>query len=354
MLTTAASCSLFAEEEEQASLASQAFSQGSLGGSARGSVSGHNTVRPAVRMALARLGLDEAPVSSAPVNAFFPQAAQPPVFYLPPSEPYIAELHRCWPDSRALSQHTSDSRGLATMANADSYGLDRLAPIEPAIASLVVSPDEALRTDARCPRPQCRITDDLLTRSYNIAARVGRLGNSLSHFVLALSQTIRGSNADPSAQTLSDASLQTFAYMTRELGRLMSTVTLARRQVWLAQSPLSEVCRRTLRSLPVVPGQTFGPTALQALERSVQVGQASQQFASLRRAPLLHSRPVASAVPRANSSQPRSGGQSRGQHFSARADQRRSSAPRVAFQAPRGSAPSRRPPRAPRGRGGRY
>ena len=73
------------------------------------------------------------------------------------------------------------------MANADSYGLDRLAPIEPAIASLVVSPDEALRTDARCPRPQCRITDDLLTRSYNIAARVGRLGNLLSHIVLALS-----------------------------------------------------------------------------------------------------------------------------------------------------------------------
>ena len=148
------------------------------------------------------------------------------------------------------------------MANADSYGLDRLAPIEPAIASLVVSPDEALRTDARCPRPQCRITDDLLTRSYNIAARVGRLGNSLSNFVLALSQTIRGSGADPSAQTLSDASLQTFAYMTRELGRLMSTITLARRQVWLAQSPLCEVCRRTLRSLPVVPGQTFGPAAL--------------------------------------------------------------------------------------------
>ena len=226
------------------------------------------------------------------------------------------------------------------MANADSYGLDRLALIEPAIASLVVSPDEALRTDARCPRPQCRITDDLLTRSYNIAARVGRLGNLLSHIVLALSQTIRGSGADPSAQTLSDASLQTFAYMTRELGRLMSTVTLARRKVWLAQSPLSEVCRRTLLSL--------GPAALQALERSVQVGQASQQFASLRRAPLLHSRPVASAVPRANSSQPRSGGPSRGQHFSARANQRRSSAPRVVFQAPRGSAPSRRrPPQGP-------
>ena len=34
------------------------------------------------------------------------------------------------------------------------------------------------------------IMDDHLTRSYNIAARVGCLGNS--HVVLALSQTIRG------------------------------------------------------------------------------------------------------------------------------------------------------------------
>jgi hypothetical protein len=343
MLSTAASYSLFTEEEEQgvddvASFVSQAFSQGSLCGSARGS--GRDTVRPAVRMALARPGLDEAPVSSAPVNAFFPH--------------YIAELHRCWPDSRALSHYTSDSRVLATTANADTCGLDRFAPIEPAIASLVVSQDEALRADVRCPRPKCRITDDLLKRSYNIAAHVGRLGNSLSHIFLALSQTIRGSGADHSAQTLSNASLQTFAYMTRELGRLMSTVMLARRQVWLAQSPLSDMCRRTLHSLPVIPGQTFGPAALLALEQSVQVGQASQQFASLRRAPLLHSRPGASAVPRANSSQPRSGGQSRGQHFSAQVDQGVSTAPRVAFQAPRGPAPSRCPPRAPRGKGGRY
>uniref|UniRef100_A0A8C5GIV6 Uncharacterized protein n=1 Tax=Gouania willdenowi TaxID=441366 RepID=A0A8C5GIV6_GOUWI len=61
--------------------------------------------------------------------------------------------------------------------------------------------------------------------------------------------------------------------------------------VWLAQSPLSEPCRRTLCSLPVVPGRTFGPAALQALERSVQVGQARQQFASLCQAPPAPPRP---------------------------------------------------------------
>lgn len=65
----------------------------------------------------------------------------------------------------------------------------------------------------------------------------------------------------------------------------MSTVTLARRQVWLAQSPLSEGCRRTLCSLPVVPGQMFGPPAQQALEQSSQADHARQRFAGLRRGP---------------------------------------------------------------------
>lgn len=45
--------------------------------------------------------------------------------------------------------------------------------------------------------------------------------------------------------------------MSRELGRLMSTSTQACCQVCLAQSPLSEACRRTLHDLPVVPGQLF-------------------------------------------------------------------------------------------------
>ncbi|KAK0143821.1 hypothetical protein N1851_017978 [Merluccius polli] len=62
----------------------------------------------------------------------------------------------------------------------------------------------------------------------------------------------------------------------------MSSLMLARRQVWLAQSPLSETCRRTLRTLPVVPGELFGPAAQQALDRGIQANQTQQQFASLR------------------------------------------------------------------------
>ncbi|MEQ2176524.1 hypothetical protein GOODEAATRI_028824 [Goodea atripinnis] len=44
----------------------------------------------------------------------------------------------------------------------------------------------------------------------------------------------------------------------RELGGVISFLVQARRQVWLAQSPLTEACRQTLRGVPVVPGELFG------------------------------------------------------------------------------------------------
>ncbi|MED6242291.1 hypothetical protein ATANTOWER_002474 [Ataeniobius toweri] len=68
-----------------------------------------------------------------------------------------------------------------------------------------------------------------------------------------------------------------------ELSRVMSFLVQARRQVWLAQSPLTEACRRTLRGVPVMPGELFGSAAVEALERTVQVRQTSQQLSGLRR-----------------------------------------------------------------------
>ncbi|MEQ2161026.1 hypothetical protein GOODEAATRI_005431 [Goodea atripinnis] len=84
-----------------------------------------------------------------------------------------------------------------------------------------------------------------------------------------------------------------FALMTRELGRTLSTLVHARRQVWLAQSPLTEPCRRMLRALPVVLGELFGSAALEALERTAQASRTRQQLAGLHRPPR---RPVAAGA----------------------------------------------------------
>ncbi|KAJ0005963.1 hypothetical protein NQD34_015857 [Periophthalmus magnuspinnatus] len=239
-----------------------------------------------LRVAFARLQLEAPTAQPMASSAFFRRQSSASSFLVPPSTEYIKELHACWSDTKAFSKPTSDGRVLAAMQEAPKFGLGHMPAIEPAVASLIVAPDEALRPNARCPRPQCRVTDELLCKAYDSGARMGRIGNSLSHLLLGLATSLEGSNVDAATQGLVDTSLQAFAFMSRELGRLLSILTQARRQVWLAQSPLTETCRRTLRGLPVVPGELFGEAALEALQRTAQASQTRHQLAGLhRRAP---------------------------------------------------------------------
>ncbi|XP_077367689.1 uncharacterized protein LOC144011105 [Festucalex cinctus] len=273
-------------------------------------------------------------------------------FSVPASEDYLRELHVCWRDPGALSRPSADGRDLASMHDAASVGLDRMPAVEPAVASLIVSPEGTLRPSVRCPRPQCRVTDDLLTRAYVAGARAGRIGNSLAHLMLALSTSLQADSVE-AAVSFSDAALQAFALMTREHGRLMSFLVQARRQVWLAQSPLSEASRRALRGVPVEPGELFGSAAVGALERTVKAHETRKQLSSLNRAlPPQQGRPGA-----------RSGFHRFPQHWPAEAygtrrppqrpaEDFRSSA-RLPSGQPRAAGPTHRPSRAPRGRGAR-
>ncbi|MEQ2297050.1 hypothetical protein AMECASPLE_030766 [Ameca splendens] len=124
---------------------------------------------------------------------------------------------------------------------------------------------------------------------------MGCMGNSLSHLMLGLSSSLESVPLDQSTQGLLDASLQAFALMTREVGRTLSTLVHAWCQVWLAQSPLTEHCRRTPRALPVVPEELFSSAALEALERTAQASRTRQQLAGLHRPPR---RPVAAGAAR--------------------------------------------------------
>ncbi|KAJ8277658.1 hypothetical protein GJAV_G00078190 [Gymnothorax javanicus] len=120
------------------------------------------------------------------------------------------------------------------MQNAASYGLDRLPNIELADAALALTPGEAFRPDARCPLPQCHMTDDQIIRSYDTAAQISCIDNSMSHLILALSNTLQTLVADHSAQSLSESSLQAFLYLSRELDKSL---------VLLRNRPWSVVCR---------------------------------------------------------------------------------------------------------------
>ena len=141
----------------------------------------------------------------------------------------------------------------------------------------------------------------MLIRAYDTGARTGRIANSLSHLMLALSASLPEGNAEEQDNvagdniSMCDAALEAFGHMSRELGRMMSYIVQARRQVWLSQSPLTEASRRTLRGLPVEPGAIFGSAAQEALDRTIQAGQTRRQLASLRLMPPPNRPPPAGA-----------------------------------------------------------
>lgn len=56
-------------------------------------------------------------------------------------------------------------RALAAMVEPDSVGLGRLPTVEPCIASLIISPDEALQQVVCYPNLECHRTDNPLDRT---------------------------------------------------------------------------------------------------------------------------------------------------------------------------------------------
>lgn len=356
VLSLAASASQFFEDYPGGS--SQGSESGSLQ-SAQSSLGDTDvaSMQSVLRLALQQLGMEIPQQASAPSGSgFFRRERAPSTFTVPPSAEYLRELHACWGDSSALYRFSADGRALAAMHNAAEVGLERMPAVEPAIASLIVAPEEVLRSTVRCPRPQCRVTDDLLVRTYNAGARAGRLGNSLAHLMFALSASLQGSGAPAHSVDLSDAALQAFALLTRELGRMMSLLCQARRQVWLAQSPLTEAARRTLRSVPVVPGVLFGPSALEALERTMRATETRQQLSGLNRPLPTLARSRAPPPPTRTRSSPRA--RQVGDYYRPHVPQQRGDRE---FRGParppsgqqRPTDRRRRPPRAPRGQGAR-
>lgn len=99
--------------------------------------------------------------------------------------------------------------------------------------------------------------------------------------LLGLSAFLEGLAIGAPTQGLLYALLHVFALISREVGHVLSTLVQAHWQVWLAQSPLTETCRRSLMCLPVIPGELFGSAVLAALESSAQATCTRQQFCSV-------------------------------------------------------------------------
>ena len=296
-LSIAASDSMFAEYlEEDEEVRSQSGSTADSAGEGQEPDDVPSAVKQAVQLALSQLGV-EVPAAALPTNAFFRDAQQAP-FGVPPSDSFLSELHCFWKDPTKGLHFPQDCRALSTMPKAGEHGLDGMPAMDSNVAHLIVSRREAANPDARCPLRQCQLTDGYISKAYDTAARMARLANSHSHLILALDQALDSEDGDDSVKrSLSVASLRAFGYMSRELGRLMSTLILARRQVWLAQSPFEPGLRTALGKLPVVPGQVFGPGSQETLDRYLQGTRSRRQFTDTRQEPASRLRGVGSSCP---------------------------------------------------------
>lgn len=228
--------------------------------------SGINVTLPGtIRMALSKLNIEPLSRATMQTNRLCRLPMQSNDLAIPPCDDFIKMFTEALKEA-GTSRMDRATRLLAAMAEPSATGLGPMPPVEPAVVSLVVSPDEALRTDPRCPSPECRRTDNLVCRAYNTQATMGRVLNTMAHVLLALQTTIQPSS-DAAMSELVDTALQGIGALAKQCGKSMGLLLQARRQIWVAQSPLPDAARNVLRQLPLAPGQLFGPAAQEALNR---------------------------------------------------------------------------------------
>ncbi len=252
-------------------------------------------------MAMSHLGLDRS-VQPAQSNVFFRQNADT-TFTMPQCKDFVTEFSSAL-SSNVPRRRSKSARTLASMAEADSIGVGRAPEIEQPVAALVVSPDEALRGNVRCPSAQCGRTDTLLKKAYESVAYITRAENTICQLLLACNATLESANVDPAVPQFLQTALLTMGHVTCELGTLSATLLTARRQVWLAQARLPEDCMKTLRELPIVPGHLFGPNISELLEKRMKLSEATRQLTQAPRAPSFRMT-SAPAHPRYSSSEQR-------------------------------------------------
>lgn len=199
-------------------------------------------------------------------------------FFMPPCKDFVAEFSNALKGAGVPKRRSRTACTLASMADEDTIGLGRAPEIEQPFAALVVSLDEALRANFRCPSVQCSRTDSLLKKVYESTAYITRAENTLCQLLLATTSTLESANVDSSFSQFLQTALLTMGHVTRELGTLTATLLAARCQVWIAQAKLPEDCKKTLRDLLIIPGHLFGPNVSKLLDKRLKLSETTRQL----------------------------------------------------------------------------
>ncbi len=192
---------------------------------------------------------------------------------LPVLPDFMSELQSSWkaPSSTALPRTQ-----LASIAGAEADGVATAPRVGPTFAMLAGAVARAGR-DANHPNKSCRATDNQLRRAYHSSALAAKLACTNSLLLLYLEGLLQDlASAAPSDEMVemlhvADMLLQGTSAHAQALGQSMASMVQARRQVWLAQSSLSDQDCIAVLAAPEVSGEVFGPPCEAALEQSRRV-----------------------------------------------------------------------------------
>ena len=124
-----------------------------------------------INMALAKLKLDLPQAPLGPTNLLCRSVPGAKRAQVPHCKDFTEVVSTAFQSALTFRPDRA-ARMLADMSSPDATGLGSMPAVEPCVASLIVSPDEALRQDVRCPNKECRRTDDALVKTYNTVARL--------------------------------------------------------------------------------------------------------------------------------------------------------------------------------------
>ncbi|KAL2087971.1 hypothetical protein ACEWY4_016799 [Coilia grayii] len=187
------------------------------------------SVRTTLKALLARLQLDTPVLPSTSENMFL-RPAQRATLVIPQCHDFTSVVASALGAAAKSARPDQMSRILAAMQDPDAVVLGNMPVIESSVASLIVSPDEALRECVRCPNTECRRTDELLSRAYNSTAFLGRVSNSLAHMLVMLHSSLSTSSSDPLTAEVLELALQAMGVIANQCGTTLGTLVQARRQ----------------------------------------------------------------------------------------------------------------------------
>ncbi|XP_030272829.1 uncharacterized protein LOC115581680 [Sparus aurata] len=151
---------------------------------------------------------------------------------------------------------------------APDTGIGDMPPVEREMAALTSLGPERVTANPRCPVKECEKTDRLVCRSYNAATRAAHSGNALAILLAALRRTANPEDQD--TMSLIDSALVTHSQLTRDVGVVMSSAMMSRRQIWACWTKLNSlaaleiVCGAPLAE-PRLPGMVLGVPSIQTI-----------------------------------------------------------------------------------------